>query len=247
MHLPRVAVPMALARLHWALAPGAPLMLSVSRGDSEGPYPDDDIPGRFFCLWQPDGLADALTGAGFDVLAIDEEDRSLFATARRMRSLPDTVGPGMRVLVCGLNPSQVAADAGYGFAGATNRFWAAALESGLVSSAGRPLSALLVDRVGMTDLVKRATPRSALVGTHEYRAGLGRLSRLVAWLRPEAVCLVGLEGWRAAVDRSARPGWQPGGIDGMPAYLMPSTSGANARVGLAELVEHLRQVQSPAP
>jgi hypothetical protein len=54
------------------------------------------------------------------------------------------------------------------------------------------------------------------------------------------VCFVGLAGWRAAVDRDARPGEQPEGIGGRPAYVMPSTSGLNARVPLDELVDHLR-------
>ena len=33
----------------------------------------------------------------------------------RGRTLPDTVGAGMRLLVCGLNPSVHAADAGVGY------------------------------------------------------------------------------------------------------------------------------------
>jgi TDG/mug DNA glycosylase family protein len=47
-------------------------------------------------------------------------------SARRARTLPDTVGPGMRLLVCGLNPSLFAADAGVGYARPGNRFWPAA-------------------------------------------------------------------------------------------------------------------------
>jgi TDG/mug DNA glycosylase family protein len=91
----------------------------------------------------------------------------------------------------------------------------------------------------MTDLVKRATPRAAEIARHEYREGAARVGRLVEWLRPGLVLFVGLEGWRAAFDRSAQVGWQPELFGGVPAYLMPSTSGLNARVGLAELVGHM--------
>ncbi|MGH8975081.1 MAG: mismatch-specific DNA-glycosylase, partial [Acidimicrobiia bacterium] len=157
------------------------------------------------------------------------------------RTLPDFVGPDMRLLVCGLNPSLVAADAGYGYAGATNRFWPAALAAGAVTRARDPFHALRVDGVGMTDLVKRATPRADLLAATEYAAGLERLRHLVEWLRPAGVVFVGLAGWRAAVDRRARPGPQPGGFAGVPAYVMPSTSGLNARTALGDLVEHLRQ------
>ena len=67
-----------------------------------------------------------------------------------------------------------------------------------------PFHALRVDGVGMTDLVKRATPRAdsltrRRVPNTEPRA----LERLVAWLEPGAVCFVGLSGYRAAVDRKA--------------------------------------------
>jgi TDG/mug DNA glycosylase family protein len=157
-----------------------------------------------------------------------------------LRTLPDTVGPGMRMLVCGLNPSVVAADAGFGFAGATNRFWPAATQAGLLSRTRDPLHALLVDGVGMTDLVKRATPGTKDLEAEEYRAGAQRVQRLVRWLRPRVVLFVGLEGWRAAVDRGAHPGLQRAAFGEAPAYVMPSTSGLNAHARLADLVAHLR-------
>lgn len=186
-------------------------------------------------------LADLLEGAGFAPVGRPRRRGDGWEVdVERGRTLPDTVGPGMRVLVVGLNPSIVAADAGYGFAGPTNRFWKAATASGLVSEPRDPARALAVDGVGMTDLVKRATPRSAEVSADEYRHGAGRLDRLVRWLQPAVVCFVGLEGWRAAVDRRAVAGWQPAGCGGRPTYVMPSTSGLNASARLEDLVGHLR-------
>ena len=96
--------------------------------------------------------------------------------ATRARTLPDTVGPGMRLLLVGLNPSEYAADAGAGFARPGNRFWPAALAAGLVTRTHDPFHALRVDGVGMTDLVKRATPRAdmpAVQAGDEPRGGLG--------------------------------------------------------------------------
>ncbi len=157
LHLKREHLPLALARLHWALVPGAPLMISLTSGEGEGARPADDLPGRFFCRWRPPALRDVLAGAGFEHVAVDEDEQHnlLYATARRARTLPDTVGTAMCLLICGLNPSLVAADAGYGFAGATNRFWRAAVAAGVVSRPRDPLHALLADGVGMTDLAKR--------------------------------------------------------------------------------------------
>ena len=68
---------------------------------------------------------------------------------------------------------------------------------------------MLVDGLGMTDLVKRATPGAAELTKPEYRDGLARVEHLVAWLQPRAVCFAGLAGWRAAADRKAVAGVQP--------------------------------------
>jgi TDG/mug DNA glycosylase family protein len=145
----------------------------------------------------------------------------------------------MRLLVCGVNPAIYSADAGVGYARPGNRFWAAALAGGLVGRDRDPRHALIEHGVGMTDFVKRATRTAAEVTTEEYRLGFARVERLTRWLRPGAVCFVGLSGWRAAVNRRAVAGLQPEGIGGRPAYVMPSTSGLNARTPLAELTEHL--------
>jgi double-stranded uracil-DNA glycosylase len=245
-HIPAVRLPLALAGLHRALAVGGVLDLSVFGGEGEDRTgADDDFPGRLFASWPPEALADLLIGAGFTVDAVDVSPRpdgwdAVSARSTRARTLPDTVGAGMRLLMCGLNPSLYSADAGVGFARPGNRFWPAALAAGIVSVDRSPDRALADHGVGMTDLVKRATVAAAELTADEYRAGLGRVRRLVAWLRPGAVCFVGLAGWRAAVDRRAVAGVQPDGLDGVPVYVMPSTSGLNARVPAAELADHLR-------
>jgi len=239
LHIRRAHLPLALAHLHRSLAVGAPVVLSVVEGDDEGPIPDDDIGGRFFANWRRDALEDVVVGAGFDLDAIESVGDELWVTATRARTLPDFVGPEMRILVCGLNPSFVAADAGYGYAGATNRFWAAAVDAGLVTRARDPFHALTVEGVGATDLVKRATPRASELRAEDYRAGADRVRRLTGWLRPAVVLFVGLAGWRVAVYRAAEPGWQPEPFAGARAYVMPSTSGLNARVGRADLAAHM--------
>lgn len=241
VHVPKVRLPLALAHLHRALALDATLEITALVGDDEGNLAQDEFPGRFFSRWPPERFAEMVTGAGFTLDRVEVVNDAAWVRAQRDRTLPDFVGPGMRLLVCGLNPSLVAADAGFGYAGATNRFWPAALAAGLVTRARDPFHVLTVDGIGMTDLVKRATPRADLLSASEYCAGVVRVGRLVEWLRPGGVVFVGLAGWRAAVDRRARPGMQPDGFAGVPAYVMPSTSGLNARTSLPDLVEHLRR------
>jgi TDG/mug DNA glycosylase family protein len=243
-HVDRGRLPAVLGGLHRALAVGGVLDLTVFRGEgADTSGPDDDFPGRRFTWWEPGPLTDVLVGAGFTVEEVTAGDRAhtrLTARAVRGRTLADTVAPRMRLLMCGLNPSLYAADAGIGFARPGNRYWPAMLAAGLVTVDRSPERALADHGIGMTDIVKRATVAAADLTPDEYRAGLARVERLVGWLRPAAVCFVGLAGWRAAVDRRAVAGVQPTGLAGVPVYLMPSTSGLNAAYRLPELVDHLR-------
>jgi TDG/mug DNA glycosylase family protein len=160
--------------------------------------------------------------------------------AIRLRTLPDLARTGLRLLICGLNPSLYAADAGVNFARPGNRFWPAAMAAGVVTRLHDPWWAVDHDAVGFTDLVKRASVGAAELTAAEYGHGAERLARLVALVEPAAVCFVGLSGWRAAIDRRAVAGWQPAGFAGVPAYLMPNTSGLNAHVTPAGFAAHLR-------
>jgi TDG/mug DNA glycosylase family protein len=211
---------------------------------------DDDLPGRYFAWWDPGRLADVVVGAGFgvdEITRIPGEPAGVALTATRQRSLADTVGLGMRLLVCGLNPSLYAADAGVPFARGGNRFWRALAAAGVNDVDREPGLLLTRHRVGMTDIVKRASTAAAELDAEEYRTGLARLERLATWLRPDAICFVGLAGWRAAIDRKASPGWQPRPLGGVPAYVMPSTSGLNAATPLEALADHLRAALAGPP
>jgi TDG/mug DNA glycosylase family protein len=251
-HVPAERFPMALTQLQRALSVGGVLDLTVFSGQGAVVSSDDDeFPGRLFTWWRPETLESLLEGAGFTVETVDvldgrHENRPVAAVARRARTLPDTVGAGMRLLISGLNPSLYAADAGIGFARPGNRFWPAALAAGLVSADRDPDAALHDHGVGMTDIVKRATVAAAELTKDEYRAGMWRLEHLVGWLRPAAICFVGLAGWRAAVDPKAVAGVQPALLADVPVYVMPSTSGLNASSSLADLTAHFRQAAALA-
>ncbi len=248
-HVPTERLPMTLAGIYRVTRVGSVVDITLFAGKSDtavsgADFADEHFPGRLFARWQPDDLRRLLAGAGFDVESVGSgggrRNDLLTVTARRARSLPDTVGPSMRLLVCGLNPSIYAADAGIGFARPGNRFWPAALAAGLVSVNRDPESALRRDGLGMTDLVKRATVAASELSVDEYRSGLERVEHLARWLQPRAVCFVGLAGWRSVVDRRAETGVQSTPLGDVPVYVMPSTSGLNARTSLPELTEHLR-------
>jgi len=257
-HLPAAELPMALAEVHRVLRTGGRFELTVFAGEGELRTTEgdgDDLPGRRFTWWDPDRLAAVVDAAALaverlDVVALPGGTHpQIHVTATADRRLPDHVGPGMRLLCCGLNPSLHAADAGVGYVSPSNRFWPAVVRAGLAEPADDrdPRALLLRHRIGMTDLVKRATPRADELRRDEYRAGVERLRALCAWLRPAALAVVGLAGWRAAVDRRATVGWQPEPLGPTPVYVLPSTSGLNARVTLDDLAGHLAAAAQGPP
>ena len=226
----RKDLPLWLARAWHDLAVGDRFTTSVRHG-SPADGPD---------AWEREPLRRVIEGAGFTEVRITASGAHLRARAVRARSLPDVVGPGMRLLVVGLNPSGYAADAGVGFARPGNRFWPAALAAGIATRDRDPLAALRDHGTGMTDLVKRATRTAAEIGPDEFRAGGDRLAALAAWLTPAVVCVAGITGWRAAVDRRAVIGPQSTLLGGRPVYVMPNPSGLNAHDTVASLADHLR-------
>jgi TDG/mug DNA glycosylase family protein len=256
-HVPLAQLPMAFADLHLALRAGAPVELTLprieffdaepaesARGECErrDDRKDTEVgPGRLFIGLTLARSRALLLGAGFESLRFGRLKDTFWLTvkARRARTLPDFVAPELGLLVCGLNPSLYSADVGVPFARPGNRFWPAARAAGIIEVERDPRAALSRG-VGFTDVVKRASAGAAEIEPREYRAGMKRLEALVRSLRPAAICFVGLDAWRTAVDRRAQPGRLPQGFAGRPAYLMPSTSGRNARVPVADLAAHLR-------
>ena len=246
-HIPNERLPMALARLHRAMAVDAPLDLVVFRGDGEWISDrEDDLPGRRFWQWTPDDLRAVVEGAGFDDVDVRAVARAgadeLHVTSRRAVMLPDLVRADLRVLFCGYNPSIYAAERGVPFARPGNRFWPAALEAGLVSVDRDAWHAVARHGVGFTDLVKRATVGASELSTDELRAGLERVTRICEWLRPAVVCVLGIGGWRSVVDRKATVGWQERRLGPSRVYVMPNPSGLNASTQHAGFVEHLHRV-----
>lgn len=245
MHVPRERIPMALAEIHRVLAPGAALHLRVTCDQLHDEW-DDPFAGRHFTYYSTPEFRDVVESAGFEVIeASDDGSEWIDVEATRARMLPDTVAPGMRLLIVGLNPSVFSADAGVGFARPGNRFWPAAIAAGVATRSHDPYHLLHVDRVGMTNLVRRATARADELDAHEYRDGYARLERLVRRFPPRALCFVGVTGYRVAIDRRAGYGWQPARVAGVPAYVMPNTSGLNAHAKPADFAAHLRAALEP--
>ena len=155
----------------------------------------------------------------------------------RIRTLPDLLGPGVRLLFVGYNPSVRSALLGHYYAGRNNRFWDLLAAGGLTP---RRLAftedALLPGLgIGITDLVKRPTRAAHDVAPAEFRVGAARVRSLVEHLRPAVVAFNG-KGVYLRAAGVARAPWglqETRIVPGVADFVVPSPSGL-ARIAFAE-------------
>ena len=154
--------------------------------------------------------------------------------------MPDVLGPGLRVLFCGINPGLWSAAVGHHFARPGNRFWKALHLGGLTPRLLDPdeEEELLALGLGVTNLVERATAGAAELGADELRAGGARLAAKAAAARPQVVAVLGVGAYRTAFDRPrAGVGPLPDAIGRSRAWLLPNPSGLNAHYQHPHLAE----------
>jgi TDG/mug DNA glycosylase family protein len=165
------------------------------------------------------------------------------------RTIPDVIGPGLRVLFCGINPGLYSAATGFHFARPGNRFWKALHAAGFTERVLAPAEQrLLLDRgCGVTNLVARATAAASELSAAELVEGRLQLAARVRRHRPQWVAVLGISAYRLAFDQArATFGPQPATIDGARLWVLPNPSGLNASYQLDDLSRALRDLRSAA-
>jgi double-stranded uracil-DNA glycosylase len=145
--------------------------------------------------------------------------------------IPDLVGPGLRVLLVGINPSLWSGWSGFHFGRPSNRLWITLEQAGLTDRKLHPedTDALLAAGIGITNLVNRATARADELTDDEIRAGVPRLEATVRRWHPRTVAILGITAYRTAFRRpKAVIGPQPETIQGAALWVLPNPSGLNA-------------------
>jgi TDG/mug DNA glycosylase family protein len=162
------------------------------------------------------------------------------------RTIPDLIGPDLRVLFSGINPSLYSAATGHHFARPGNRFWPALHRSGFTPRQLHPSeqSGLPAAGLGITNVVARATARADELTAAELVEGGAILAALAARWRPRFLAVLGVTAYRTAFGRrKAALGPQPDPIGGVPVWVLPNPSGLNAHFqidGLAAEFARLR-------
>ena len=145
--------------------------------------------------------------------------------------IPDLVGPSVRVLLVGINPSLYSGWSGRHFARPGNRLWKTLHEAGFTDRVLHPseTDAILAAGLGITNLVARSTARADELTPGEMRAGVEPLRLLVRRLRTPYVAFLGVTSYRVAFAQPrAQVGRQPEPFEGAVAWVLPNPSGLNA-------------------
>jgi TDG/mug DNA glycosylase family protein len=153
-------------------------------------------------------------------------------------TVPDLVRPGLRVLLCGINPSLESGYRGLHFASPGNRLWPTLHAAGMTPRRLDPAETaeVLAAGIGITNLVARATARADELTDEEIRAGLPALAALAERWQPGWVAFCGMSAYRVATGRRrAVVGPQEERVGGRPVWLLPNPSGLNASWQLPRL------------
>jgi TDG/mug DNA glycosylase family protein len=165
------------------------------------------------------------------------------------RTIPDVIGPNLRVLLCGINPGLYSAATGHHFARPGNRFWPALHLAGFSARLLHPSEErlLLASGYGITNLVARSTAAADELAPEEFVAGRRRLAAKVRRHRPRIVAVLGVGAYRTAFGRpEAGLGRQAERLGDAVLWVLPNPSGLNANHQLPDLARLFRALRKAA-
>ena len=167
----------------------------------------------------------------------------------RDRLLPDLLGPGLRVVFCGINPGLWSAATGHHFARPGNRFWPALHASGFTPRQLHPSEqeALLPLGLGLTNVVPRASARADELSRAELVEGGRALRAKILEHRPRWLAVLGVTAYRSAFcHRTAQVGPQEETIAQTRVWVLPNPSGLNAHWTPTALAGELARLRRAA-
>ena len=156
------------------------------------------------------------------------------------KTVPDLIAPDLNVLFCGINPGLYSAAVGHHFARPGNRFWPALHRAGFTPRLLAPdvERDLLPLKLGITNIVERASAAADELTHEELQSGAERLRRKLKRYRPRVLAVLGVGAYRTGFgQKDAKLGPQPKPIGQTTVWVMPNPSGLNAHYRLDQLAE----------
>jgi mismatch-specific thymine-DNA glycosylase len=160
-----------------------------------------------------------------------------------MRTLPDYLRNGMKLIIVGCNPGDRSARVGHYYAGRGNEFWPLLYDSGVVPELldHRDDKRMIEFGVGLTDLVKRPTRGIEELKREEFAEGRILLAQKLEQYAPQVVAFNGITTYENFAQRPCKPGLQMERLYGAQVFVLPSTSAKNA-TGRAQKLRYFRQL-----
>lgn len=161
-------------------------------------------------------------------------------------AVPDVLGPGLRVVFCGINPGRVSAAAHAHFANPRNDFWRLLADAGFTPRLYGPDEQFDLPRlgIGLTNAAYRTTPGSGDLRRSDFAGSAERLRELAVDLRPRAIAFVGKEAYRGVFGERPELGAQRRTLGDVGLFVLPSTSPANAAVPYPERLRWFRELNA---
>jgi TDG/mug DNA glycosylase family protein len=160
-------------------------------------------------------------------------------------AVPDVLGPGVRVVFCGINPGHWSAAAGAAFANPRNDFWRLLHAAGFTPSQLQPREQqeLLRYGVGLTNAVRKTTRGSSELRKSDFAGARERLEAIVDAYAPRAIGFVGKIAYSGIFGGRAEHGLQERRLGETALFVLPSTSPANAAVPWDERLRSFRALK----
>jgi len=160
-----------------------------------------------------------------------------------MKTLPDYLRKGMKLVIVGCNPSESSVRAGHYYAGRGNQFWPMLYESGVVPEPfDYPDDRRIIEfGIGLTDLVKKPTRGVEELTREDFAEGRIVLSQKLEEFTPRVVALTARSSTSSLPSGKCNFGLQKANLYGAQVYVLPSTSGQNAR-GKSDRLKHFRKL-----
>ncbi len=162
------------------------------------------------------------------------------------KTVKDVIAPGLRILFCGINPGLYTAAVGHHFARPGNRFWPALHAAGFTERLLSPFDEheLLKSGLGITNVVRRATPTADLLTKEEIIKGGEQLATKVRRYGPGILAILGVGAYRTAFNRAkAVIGRQEETIGDTILWVLPNPSGLNANYQATDLARLFRELK----
>ncbi len=145
-----------------------------------------------------------------------------------MRTLPDHLRKGMKLVIVGCNPTDSSVRVGHYYAGRDNPFWPMLFDSGVIPE---PFDyhddkRVIEFAIGLTDLVKKPSKTPDLLSRADFAEGRIVLSQKLEEFAPRVVAFNGKLTYEQFAQRKCKCGLQKERLYGARVFVLPATSAA---------------------